>query len=362
VIQTLRERFPDREIFAFGGPHMRAAGAVLLRETTSSAAMGLGALGKIKAIKADIAWLRTWLDDHADHADHAVAVHVPVDSPAANFPICKVMKPHGAKIVHLVGPQMWAWGGWRVRKLRRLTNHVLCLLPFEEAWFRERGVPATFIGHPRINRELDLDALDATAATFPAGAPRLALLPGSRQQEVRANVGPMIEIFRALRRDTPGLTAIIFAANEALAELSRSIGDTMTGGWPKDLYIEVGVSDAGIRWADAALAVSGTVTLDLTRQTTPMVGMYRIRPISRMLAPLLLNRGDRLLPNLVAGRRIVPEFVPYTGGVTPIVNALRPLMLDVTRCRAISADLADVCAMYEGKSPDDEAADIINAI
>ena len=96
-----------------------------------------------------------WLDANP------VAVHVPVDSPAANFPSCKIAKARGAKVVHLVAPQVWAWGKWRVNKLRRLTSFVCCLLPFEEQYFKERNVPAEFVGHPLFDELPDLGALDA---------------------------------------------------------------------------------------------------------------------------------------------------------------------------------------------------------
>src|SRR5690606_28444482 len=108
----------------------------------------------------------------------------PVDSPAANFPVCRLSREHGVPIVHLVAPQLWAWGHWRVRKLRRLTDHVLCVLPFEEAWFRERGVPATFVGHPLWAHEVDEQAVDANLAAFggalPGAAVRIGVFPGSR--------------------------------------------------------------------------------------------------------------------------------------------------------------------------------------
>jgi lipid-A-disaccharide synthase len=117
--------------------------------------MGIPGLGKVlehlKINRAVKRWLQT----------HPVALHVPVDSPAANFPICKIAKKSGARVVHLVAPQVWAWAEWRVNKLRRLTDLVLCLLPFEEQWFAMRGVKARFVGHPLFDEPLDYPAIDA---------------------------------------------------------------------------------------------------------------------------------------------------------------------------------------------------------
>lgn len=349
VIRAIREHYPEREVVAFGGPRMREAGATILRETTAAAAMALGALSKVQQIRREIVWLRDWLKDNR------VSIHVPVDSPAANFPICKVMRPHCDAILHLVAPQMWAWAGWRIRKMRRLSDHVMCLLPFEPDWYVPRGAPATFIGHPRMNRELDLDELDRIASTFPSGAPRIALLPGSRAQEIRMNLAPMVEIVSALRAEAPDLHALVCAADGDIASIAREI----ISPWPDHVTMDVGTSDAGIRWADCALAVSGTVTLDCTRQCTPLVGMYRISPFSRMIAKRLLKPGLRLLPNLVAGRAVVPEFVPYAGSVAPIVDAFRPIVLSSDERTRISTDLEDVRARFDGRTPDRDAARII---
>jgi len=129
VIRELRRRHPNLPIYAWGGPKMARAGATIICETGQDAVVGVPGWDKIRQhqrINKDIArWIAT----------NRATVHIPVDSPAANFPICKIAKKSGLKVCHLVAPQVWAWGGWRIRKLRRRTDLVLCLLPFEERWF-----------------------------------------------------------------------------------------------------------------------------------------------------------------------------------------------------------------------------------
>ncbi|MEM7227621.1 MAG: hypothetical protein AAF432_02290 [Planctomycetota bacterium] len=349
VIRTLRERHPALRIAALGGPKMANAGAEIIQLTTHDAAMGLGALGKIKAIRAARSALRAWCQDRA------VDIHVPTDAPAANWSFCADMKKRGATVMHLVCPQIWAWAGWRIRRLHRWSDHVMCLLSFEEAWLRERGVDATFIGHPRLNRALHDAALAATAASFPDGSPRVVLLPGSRRQEVVANLPVMLETVKALRDDAPELTAIICVGNDDIREHVDDVAPQR----PEFVHTVVGETDAGIHWADAALAVSGTVTLDVARQRTPMVGLYRITRFSRAVSRLLLTPGYRLLPNLIAGDEVVPEFVPYAGNSEPVINAARRVILDATVRQDISAQLEAVCATYDGKEPDEIAASLI---
>ncbi len=149
VIDTIRRREPQVPIWAFGGGRMEAAGATLIERTTDRAVMLAGIAVQARRHQRRLAALKRWL------ADHPLAVHVPVDSPAANWSICRLVRRQAsdASIVHLAAPQLWAWATWRVRRLRRLTDRVLCLLPFEPAWFARRGIPGVFVGHPLFDTE-----------------------------------------------------------------------------------------------------------------------------------------------------------------------------------------------------------------
>ncbi|HHN78407.1 MAG TPA: lipid-A-disaccharide synthase, partial [Phycisphaerales bacterium] len=123
VIAELRRRHPGLRMYAWGGPKMGQAGAEIIEETGKDAVMGLPGLSKVLEHRRINQRIAAWLDRNP------VRVHVPIDSPAANFPICKMARKRGVKVVHLVAPQVWAWGKWRVNKLRRLTDFVCCLLP-----------------------------------------------------------------------------------------------------------------------------------------------------------------------------------------------------------------------------------------
>jgi lipid-A-disaccharide synthase len=284
-----------------------------------------------------------------------VVALVAVDSPAANFPICKVMKKRGAKVIHLVAPQLWAWGRWRVRKLRRLTDLVLCLLPFEEQWFKNRGIEAHFIGHPRINRPLDKDKLIEGMHGLPSGNPRIAVLPGSRAHEVRANIRLLADVFTELQGRHHSLSGVIVAANPDLAALVRR----RLKMFPTGLHLVTTDVDPVIAWADLCLAVSGTVTLDITRQRKPMVGIYKTSILSWLVSKVLLRTPLRLLPNIIADREIVPEFVPYCGGVMPILKATSPILLDSKKAAVQAEHLGRVLTRFSQKKPAIEAAKLI---
>lgn len=351
VIAALRAMDPSIRIVAWGGPRMGEAGAELLGQTTSRAAMGLSAWSKIALVRRTRGQLRSWLRSNPAH------VHVAVDSPAANFPICKATRKAGLKIAHLVGPQLWAWGGWRIGKLRRLTDMVLCLLPFEEAWFRERGVPARFIGHPRLNRDVDMAAVEFAARSLPDGSPSIALLPGSRPQEVHANLVDLLDVFDAIRARHADAQGAIAASDDDIAALiARTAGDRLDPESAASLMITDAGIDAVVRWADLCLCVSGTVSLDVTRHETPMIGLYRVTKLAERISRVLLRTPHRLLPNVIAGRRIVPEFVPFSGSVEPIRAAALELIANEAAMDRQRAALRDVLDQYEGKRPDEEAA------
>lgn len=350
IIAELVNRDPDRKIIAVGGQRMREAGAELIVDSTREAVMGLRAVAKFRELRRLIAGVI------ARHDADPFALHVPVDSPAANFPLCKALRKRGVSGVHLVAPQVWAWAPWRLRKLRRVTNHVLCVLPFEEAWFRSRGVPATFIGHSALNRTIDEAALAEEARSLPEGAVKLAIFPGSREHEVKNNLPMFLDVVRTVRAEHREVVTVIAAGDGAA---TRAVNVQRSDDDPRVVRANAA---SVVHWCDVALTVSGTMTLDIVRQRKPMVGVYCVNTSSMLLSRMLLVTPHRLLPNIIAGRAIVPEFVPHSGGPGPIVEALKALLFDASARQAQQRELDAILEMYEGKRPAIEAADVIERV
>ena len=351
VIAALKAMAPEIEIVACGGPLMERAGAIMIERTADDGAMGLSALSKIASVKKTQNAIRQWTQARR------LNVHVPVDSPAANFAIAKFMKARGVRVCHLVAPQLWAWGPWRLNKLRRCTDLVLCLLPFEQEWFRSRRVPAKFIGHPVINRILDQEQMDAHVKELPTGSPKVLLLPGSRSSEVTRNLPLLLKVFSDIQHNHRRAIAIMVTANDSLARLVRERVPTL----PPGVLLMTGKLDAAISWSEIALCVSGTVSLDLLRQAKPMVGMYRTGLLSVVGGNIMLSMPNRLLPNILAGKRVVPEFVPCLGRAGPISAAVENLLADQSRLRETANTLRALLPAFQGKRPDIEAAEAIIA-
>jgi lipid-A-disaccharide synthase len=354
VIARLREAYPDIEPVAWGGPKMAAAGATMLGRTADDGVMGLAGISKVAEVKRlhdeIVAWARA----------NPVAVHMPVDSPSANYPLCARLKPLGARVVNLVAPQLWAWAPWRIRKVRRLSDVMLCLLPFEEEWFRSRGVTAKFVGHPVLSKPLDLAQCAEEAKRLPQGSPRVLLLPGSRSSEVRQNGRLLAETFALVRAAMPGARAVAVASNEANAQRFRAeLGDKVPEG--VDIVVagrEVSLEGA-LAWCELALAVSGTVSLDCTRQAKPVIGVYRTSLPEALGAKLVIRAPSLLLPNILAGRRIVPEFVPYAGNARRIADEALAILGDRARSAQIERDLRAVADQFLGRDPAPIVAEII---
>lgn len=354
VIAELKRRRPGLPVYAWGGARMARAGAIVLEHTGDDAVMGLPGLSKLRRQRATTVRIRQWMRVHRP------TVHVPVDSPAANFPLCRTARSLGTRVVHLVAPQIWAWGRWRIRKMRRLTDLVLCLLPFEEGFFEKRGVPARFIGHPLFDQAPDEMALRAAAATLGDGHPRLALLPGSRPAELKASFPLLLEAYRQLKATYPAAAATVGATTEAVARHLTELADAWPGGRPADLRVVAGDADAVIHWCDLALVKSGTITLQVARQQRPMVVFYRSnRLLYYGVGKWVVATKYFTLPNVLAHRRIVPELVPHFGDARPIVQAARAL-LDCPQALAQQREeLARVVEMFRGRHAAAAAAEAI---
>jgi len=346
VVAELRARRPDIPIYAWGGPKMAAAGAAIIEGTGDDAVMGMPGLSKLLAHRRINSRIARWLDSPSIKG--RISLHVPVDSPAANFPICAITKPRGIRVVHLVAPQMWAWGSWRVAKLRRLSDRVLCLLPFEEDWFLARGIPATFIGHPLFDHPLDLADLDRQRAGYPEGSPRVALMPGSRPAEISSCFPILLDAFRRLKKDFPKAVGVVAATKPAVADELRRRAEQM-GGWPEGLDMVSGATDAVIRWCEFSLVVSGTVTLQIAKQHRPMVAVYRPKKwFYYLMARWLVQTEFFTLPNLIAGKRIVTEFIPHFGDGEDLAVEVIRLMRQPDYADDRRRELRQVANRFEG--------------
>lgn len=373
VIVELRRRLPGAEIHAMAGPRSRAVGAELIEETCGRAVMLHDAIGQWQTHRRRMKRLAAWMKDRR------IDLAVPVDSPAANWSVCELMRRHapptpadapgragsrGGRIAHLAAPQVWAWGTWRVRKLRRLTDLVLCLLPFEPEWFAVHRVPAVFVGHPLF---------DPVSPPEPPPPPeggdgaRLLILPGSRSGEIRRHAAMMVRVLEELRRRHPGLEARIALVDDSgEATLRRTLAEAEVP-LPGDVAVMIDRTDEALAWSSVVLAKSGTVTLQVAAHARPMVVVFNASRLLWMLLGWWLTRTRTFsLPNLLGESmglgRIVPELVPHFGAVGPVVEQVDRLMGDASARAAQVAQLRRVCEPFGKVRFASEATDRLLAL
>ena len=199
LIHSLRKADPELVIEGIGGPAMRAAGATVHHETVGKAAMGAGGLGRVAEMLRLLRWTRRYFDQNR------IDLQICCDSPAMNFHFAKLAHRRAVPVLFYIAPQLWAWREGRVRKLRKWVDHVACILPFEEDYFRGHRVNASFVGHPLFDELPERPARTPHDEAGPLPAPVVGLLPGSRRGEAEQNFPPMLQIAELIRAAFPAV-------------------------------------------------------------------------------------------------------------------------------------------------------------
>ncbi len=317
LIHELKRIAPTIQSRGFGGDCMSSAGCRLDCDLTQHAVVGL-----IEVLPKLREFFR-----FADSAEDAfktgtVDAVVLVDFPGFNWHIAKRAKRHGVPVYYYCPPQLWAWGGWRAKKMRRSVDHVLSVLPVEHQFFSSRRIPSTFIGHPFFDavalKELDqrtLQRFELMAKTHRL----VAVLPGSREHEVQRNWPVMLASIRQLAQRHPGTRFLVAAYRDSQCVWCRDQLEDSDRGLPIDFF--VGRTSEVIEAAHCAMMVSGSVSLELMARRTPAAVVYRVGRFLHAFGSVMIGVDSLTLPNLIAGRKIFPEMVSV-GRIEPTVNFL----------------------------------------
>ena len=314
VATALRRRFPGVELEALGGPLMEGAGVRVLDRMEAFSVVGfVEAIAKIPAHYRLLARVKKAFNEHR------YDLVILVDYPGYHLRAAAAAAAAGIPVLYYIAPQMWAWGQNRVRKLAPV-NQLAVILPFEEAFFRARGVAATFVGHPLKDRPAPPARLEARRALgLDPNRTTLGLFPGSRAQEVRRHWAMFREAAAKVLAVRPDVQIVLAGTREAE--------------YPEPGVIKVHYGDPLLVFAaaDAGLCKSGTTTLEAAIADLPMVITYRVHPISSFIALRVLRVPWVGLVNLVAGYEVAPEFLQHratpdalAGGVLPLLDADNP--------------------------------------
>jgi lipid-A-disaccharide synthase len=334
----------------FGGAKMEEAGCALLENTVGRAAM-------IYNVFSQLGYYRNLIHQ----AKRFLAVNKPdlvvvCDSPAFHFHIAKAAKKLRIPVLFYVAPQLWAWAPWRIGKLRKCCDKLACILPFEQAWFQSRGVDAEFVGNPLFD-EMDYPVeqnIKSYADYVPAKA-KIALLPGSRKAEIETLWKPMQEIALRIQQAfpdvhfysaAPDMSKMVLLHENRLREFSclEQIGDL------------VGLC----KQVDFTIVASGSASLQVAAAGCPMIVMYQSNRLMWYLIGKWLIRTPFLsLPNIVAGRQLVPEFMPYFTSTQPIADEAIAYLSEPARLKKASVELIETVKPLAGGKAADKVAAIV---
>lgn len=318
AVTALRQMDPGLDLRGFGGPAMLRAGCQLDEDLTRHAVVGLlEVLPKLREFFA-LAARAERLFQQGD-----VDAVVLVDFPGFNWHIAKRAKRYGIPVYYYCPPQLWAWGGWRVKKMKRWVDHALCVLPIEQAYFQERGIPCTYVGHPFFDavhgQELDHQVSGHFESLSQQGQQLVAVLPGSRDHEVHSNWPTMLNSIRNLHRQFPAARFLVAAYRDQHCLWCRDQLRSSDKQLPIEFY--VGRTSEIIESSHCAMMVSGSVSLELMARGTPAAVIYRVGRLLHAVAKRVLRINSITLPNLMADRQVFPEFVSV-GDVEPAVDFL----------------------------------------
>jgi lipid-A-disaccharide synthase len=336
LVRALRALRPDVECVGFGGERMAAADCRLLYPLCGLAVMWFL---RVLANAHVFLTLLSRADRYFRH--HRPDAVILIDYPGFNWWLARRAHFHGIPVFYFVPPQLWAWAGWRVGKMRRWVDHVLCALPFEKAWYEKRGVAAHYVGHPYFD-ELPAQRLDATflAQQRSRPGPIIGLLPGSRTQEVDRNFPTLLRAAQLIQRRRPDTRFLV----ACFKETHRQTAAALLRGAGRPAETHVGRTPEIIALAHSCIAVSGSVGLELLYRQRPTVVVYRVGPLLWRLGHLLATCKYISLVNLLADRELFPEYPSVRCEAEAAASHVLGWLNDPAAYQQRCAELAALCA------------------
>jgi lipid-A-disaccharide synthase len=335
LVQAMQAIEPDVSVMGFGGARLARAGAELVGDYRKFAVTGIA--DALAVVPRALRMRRTLIDvARARRPDAFVAI----DFPDFNFRVLPAMRRLGVPIVYYVSPQLWAWRRGRIKHLRRYVDRMLVIFPFEEALYVDAGIPVEFVGHPLV----DLIPPSPPRAEWlgarglSADAPVVALLPGSRPNEIHRLLPILLDAASEMRRTLPRAQFVIARAPALDDELFTNAAAT-----PGVVVVAEAANDV-LASADVVITASGTATVQTALHGRPMVIVYRVSAVDAAIGRMVLTLSTFGMVNLIAGRRIVPELMQEDCTPANVAREAISLLTDDARAESMRRDLSDVRA------------------
>ncbi len=351
LVAALRRRQPSLSFWGIGGDECSAAGVETLYGPKDMAVMGV-----VEVLKRYGFFKRVFEELVARAERERPAAAILVDYPGFNLRLAARLHALGIPVIYYVCPQVWAWHRSRIPKMARIIDRLLVIFPFEVEVFAGTGLQVDYVGHP-LTAAARLALAEPLAELPWAGSPRLALLPGSRRQELQRILPSMLGALVRLRASYPGLSCLLAAPNEEMAGLARQLAGEHAPGVPVEVV--VGETRQVLRQADASLVTSGTATIEAALMNCPMVVVYRTSPVTYALGRLLVKVPHIGMVNIVAGREVCPERIQHGANPASLAQAVGPLLEDTPERREMLGGLVDVREALGQGDTAERAADCV---
>jgi len=347
LIAAMQKNCSGIEFVGVGGPKMAQAGCELLENTVDKAAMIYKAFSQVARFYKILNRIKHYFKNNN------VDLVIVCDSPSFNFHVAKTAKKAGIKTLFFVAPQLWAWGGWRIGKLRKRCDKLCCLLPFEQDWFGSRDMDAVFVGNPLLDKlEIASTRYEQYVDFEPKNA-RFALMPGSRAAEIDSLWRPMQQIALRLKEKYPATTFVAVAVDTRREGILRA---AQIPGFECQYSVD-SVNKTALA-VDFSIVASGSATLEVAAAGCPMVIMYQSSRILWHLFGWIIKTKYLSLVNILAGKELVPEFMPHFTSIEPIVASIEQLLEDSDKLAKLSCELTRLTEPLAEKKACREVANI----
>jgi lipid-A-disaccharide synthase len=333
LMQALKNKRSDIEFVGIAGPKMMREGAQSLFPIER-----LSVRGYLEVIKHAFGLMRIRQQLIKHFLNHRVDIFIGIDAPDFNFYIEKRLKKQGIKTIHYVSPSIWAWRKNRLNKIKRAVSHILTLFPFESALYQEAGVPVSYVGHPLADvlpMRPDTAAARATLRLKPTDLV-VAMLPGSRQSEVQQHAALFIQTAKKLHADYPNALFLVpFVTRESKQIFELALFHEHE---PLPIQILFGHAHDAMQASDVVIVASGTATLEAALLKKPMVITYRMPILSWWILKRMLLQPYVGLPNVLAGKGIVPELLQHDATPEKLAQAAIKLISDTHAIEEMKAE------------------------
>jgi lipid-A-disaccharide synthase len=332
LIDEILRLCPGFDVVGLGGPQMQDAGLSPLADHRDLAVLGFWEI--IPKFRFFRKLMKKAVTIISERRPRAVIL---IDYPGFNLRLARRIRPLGIPIIYYISPQVWAWGGRRISAIRETIDRMLVIFPFEEAFYRGHGIEARFVGHPLVDRFQSIPDKEACRRKIQiSGDPLIALLPGSRLQEVKRMLPAMADAAGIIKNAMDAAAFVVAGVTDIGEDVYKGIIGR------REIDVRFGETPEIINGADFVIASSGTATIETAYFATPMVVVYKTGFLTYQIARRMITLDAIGMVNIVAGRKIVPELIQREATGRAIARQALDILTDRARYDKMAADLMDV--------------------